>query len=197
VYVSVAVPIPAAGLLTYRVPDEWGAPAVGARVLVPVGARTLTGIVVDRADAPAESITVKALLDVLDSGFFLPPDVVRLAQWVSEYYLSSPGEAMAAAMPPRAEVETERRVRLTDAGRAALEAGHLGRGVRARALRLLADGKLQPIAKLARQLAEAGTRRGAHAIANALAADGLVQIELPLVGRSDGFRTEKVAAVTA
>ncbi|HEX7020544.1 MAG TPA: primosomal protein N' [Gemmatimonadaceae bacterium] len=198
-YVSVAVPIPSLGLLTYRVPDEWGTPVPGARVLVPVGARTVTGIVVDRAEAPHESVSVKPLADVLDGVPFLPPDVVRLARWVAEYYVSSPGEALAAAMPPRAEVETERRVRLTSSGEAALEAGHPDRGVRGRLLRLLAGGKPEPIARLARKLADGSARaaRGTHAVVNALAADGLVEIELPLVGKSDAFRTEKVAAITA
>ena len=41
--VSVAVPVPALDALTYRVPDGLDVPAVGARVLVPLGARRLTG----------------------------------------------------------------------------------------------------------------------------------------------------------
>ncbi len=50
--VSVAVPVPALDLLTYRVPDGLAIPAVGARVLVPLGSRRLTGVVV-HASAPA------------------------------------------------------------------------------------------------------------------------------------------------
>ena len=42
--VSVAVPIPALGLLTYKVPAELPMPVIGARVVVPVGSRTLTGV---------------------------------------------------------------------------------------------------------------------------------------------------------
>lgn len=196
-YVAVAVPIPSVGFLTYRVPEEWGTPPVGARVLVPVGARTLTGIVVDHVGAPDESVSVKPLADILDAAPFLPPDVVRLARWVADYYVSSPGEALSAAMPPRAEVESERRVRLTEPGRAALQEGRLGRGMRGRLLRLLASGKAEPFARLARRLADGGARKGMHALVNALAAERLVEIELPLVGRSDAFRTEKVAAITA
>jgi primosomal protein N' (replication factor Y) len=197
VHVSVAVPIPSVNLLTYSVPDEWGVPPVGARVLVPVGSRTLTGIVVEHASAAAESVSIKPLVDVLDAAPFLPEDVVRLARWVAEYYLSSPGEAVATAMPPRAEVESERRVRLSDAGRDALEAGYVGGATRGRVLRLLAHGKAEPVARIARRLSDAGTARGVHALVNALAADGLVEIERPLVGKSDAFRTERVAALTA
>ncbi len=42
--VSVAVPVPGLGPLTYSVPDGMPAPLVGARVLVPLGTRTVTGI---------------------------------------------------------------------------------------------------------------------------------------------------------
>ena len=45
--ISVAVPVPSLDLLTYRVPDDDAPPSVGARVVVPLGARTVTGIVGD------------------------------------------------------------------------------------------------------------------------------------------------------
>ena len=45
-FVSVAVPVPALDLLTYLVPDGTPAPVVGARVVVPIGSRQVTGIVV-------------------------------------------------------------------------------------------------------------------------------------------------------
>ena len=51
-FVSVAVPVPTLGLLTYRVPDDLDPPAIGARVVVPLGTRTVTGIVVSRDVAP-------------------------------------------------------------------------------------------------------------------------------------------------
>ena len=41
--IRVAVPVPALEALTYHVPDELGDPSIGARVLVPLGNRTLTG----------------------------------------------------------------------------------------------------------------------------------------------------------
>ena len=39
VFIRVAVPVPSLDLLTYRVPDRHAAPAVGARVVVPLGTR--------------------------------------------------------------------------------------------------------------------------------------------------------------
>jgi primosomal protein N' (replication factor Y) len=101
--VRVAVPVPALDSLTYSLPDSLEAPVVGARVLVPLGNRVLTGCVVgsaEPADTPAS--TIKPVIEVLDAEPFLPADVVRLATWVAEYYACGIGSALAAAMPPMA-----------------------------------------------------------------------------------------------
>jgi primosomal protein N' (replication factor Y) len=100
--VSVAVPVPFLDRLTYRVPDHLELPAVGARVRVPVGSRTLTGcLVTQTADAP-DPDAVKDLVEVLDQEPFLPPRIVELCEWVAEYYLAGIGDAIAVAMPPGA-----------------------------------------------------------------------------------------------
>ena len=122
---QIAVPVPQLDALTYSVPDEFSDPALGARVLVPVGKRVLTGVVVDAAvigdpgsgvredlrshsgsiPDPASLTTdpgrVKPIINILDSEPFLPPEVVALAKWVAEYYACGIGEAIATAMPPR------------------------------------------------------------------------------------------------
>jgi len=102
--VSVAVPVPYLDLLTYRVPEPLALPAIGARVRVPIGSRTVTGCVVEHAlngDAPVDGI--RDIGEVLDADPFLPPAVVDLCRWVSEYYLAGIGDAIAAAMPPGAQ----------------------------------------------------------------------------------------------
>jgi primosomal protein N' (replication factor Y) len=119
--IQVAVPVPTLDALTYSVPDGFADPVVGARVLVPLGRRVLTGCVIGpaselrtpgfpapRTPAPPDSRTpdpphlasVKAIVEILDAEAFLPPDIVALATWVSEYYACGLGEALAAAMPP-------------------------------------------------------------------------------------------------
>ncbi len=101
--VRVAVPVPALDSLTYSLPDSLENPVVGARVLVPLGNRVLTGCVVgdaEAADKPASAI--KPIIEVLDAEPFLPADVVRLATWVADYYACGIGSALAAAMPPMA-----------------------------------------------------------------------------------------------
>jgi primosomal protein N' (replication factor Y) len=100
--VSVAVPIPALDLLTYRVPSDQPLPVAGARVIVPLGRRLLTGVVLGAADAPDGAFEVRDVAQVLDTDRFLPADVIELTNWVSDYYLAGPGAALSVAMPPRA-----------------------------------------------------------------------------------------------
>lgn len=129
--IHVAVPVPALGLLTYRVPSDMPVPAVGARVVVPLGSRLLTGIVaaVDAPEPALDGKTVKAIRRTLDAGPFVPADVVELAQWTAEYYAAGPGETIAAALPPqtrgdRADAHKTRRVvSITAAGMGTLDSG--------------------------------------------------------------------------
>ena len=126
--VSVAVPVPALGLLTYRVPPDHAMPVPGARVVVPLGPRKLTGVIVGHISAADTAFKLKDIIQVLDAGAFVPPDVVKLTQWVSEYYLAGPGAALAAALPPYGlsnrvdRFKTVRVVALTEAGMVRLKA---------------------------------------------------------------------------
>jgi primosomal protein N' (replication factor Y) len=122
--VSVAVPIPALGLLTYSVPASLPMPAVGARVIVPVGPRTLTGVMMGEAAAADTAYTIKALKSVLDDRGFVPSDVIKLTEWVSDYYLAGPGATLAAALPPHglsSRVDRFKTVRIVTATAAALD----------------------------------------------------------------------------
>ena len=120
--IQVAVPVPSLDLLTYKVPDGHAVPPAGARVVVPLGSRRLTGIVVGNGNAPTGDFEVRDFQTALDTEPFLPGDVVELAGWVADYYLAGPGAALAIAMPPHALSEradafrTVRRVALTAEG---------------------------------------------------------------------------------
>ena len=99
--ISVAVPVPHLDPLTYLAPDP--APAVGARVRVPLGSRTVTGIVVDVDPRDEDRGDIREVLQVVDDEPFLPPAVVELCRWVSEYYMAGIGDTLAAALPPGAQ----------------------------------------------------------------------------------------------
>ena len=104
--IPVAVPVPFLDLLTYRVPDGWPTPAVGARVRVPVGTRMVTGCVVGGDAALPAGAEPRNLAEILDDEAFVPPGIVDLCRWVAEYYVSGIGDAMSLAMPPRSRAST-------------------------------------------------------------------------------------------
>src|SRR5438045_5418551 len=173
--ISVAVSVPGLGPLTYAVPDGIPDPAVGARVLVPLGHRTVTGICL--GSDPGRSVTKcvndppgsdpshpvaelesgepgsdpdvvapRPVVDVLDDTPFLPPDVIELAAWVADYYACGIGEAIATAVPPRAWIETERHARITELGEGRLL---IERGLRRDVLEKLAGGRVASVEALA------------------------------------------------
>ncbi len=128
--IAVAVPVPTLGLLTYRVPHDIDPPSIGARVVVPLGARSVTGIVVEQNVAgDAGGKEVRAIRRVLDVEPFVPADVVALAAWTAEYYGAGAGETITAVLPPPARGErvdahkTRRIVSLTAAGLELLDTG--------------------------------------------------------------------------
>jgi primosomal protein N' (replication factor Y) len=106
---------------------------------------------------------------------------------VAEYYACGLGEAIAASMPPRAWVESERYARITESGHGRLLTE---RGLRRQVLDRLVDDKPVRIDALAK-------RRGLHAVVIDLERDGLVAITSPLKGRASAFRTVRAAAITA
>jgi primosomal protein N' (replication factor Y) (superfamily II helicase) len=118
--VSVAVPVPFLDLLTYRVPDDLVTPARGARVIVPLGKRRVTGVAVGETEEPglpSSADSIKDIHDIVDDDAFLPDHIVGLALWVAEYYACGAGDAIAAAMPPPRHEKTVRAVSLTAQGR--------------------------------------------------------------------------------
>jgi primosomal protein N' (replication factor Y) len=110
-------------------------PAIGARVRVPIGTRTVTGCVVESPATGTTAADVKDVLEIVDADSFLPPPIVELCQWVAEYYLSGIGDAVAVALPPGAKhkasgFRTRRTATLTSHGRSAAGAPDVDAGIR-------------------------------------------------------------------
>jgi len=163
---------------------------------------------------------LKPLADVIDDEPFLPARVVELAGWLAEYYACGPGEAIAAAMPPFAWIESERAVQITEAGLKALtsresspipgpeseirqglpDAGPSSiRDPRLDLLRALARGKAVPIRVLAQRLsrgAEGTQAPPVRSLVRSLERAGLVETTTALRGRGAAFKTMRVAAIT-
>ena len=98
--VSVAVPVPALDLLTYSLPDALTLPPRGARVVVPLGRRTLTAWPWARQYRQRRMWSCATSSRCSTSIRFFR--LVELAEWVADYYLAGPGATLSAAMPPHA-----------------------------------------------------------------------------------------------
>jgi len=102
-FINVAVPVPGLDLLTYSAGPDGRVPAIGVRVVVPLGSRSVTGIVVGvGGTGGAGDKTIKPIRQILDETAFIPEEVIALARWTAEYYAAGPGEAITAVLPPKA-----------------------------------------------------------------------------------------------
>lgn len=129
-----------------------GAPR-GAGVVVAFGRRLLPGVVLGEG-VPRNGL--RPVLALAGAAPLVPPDVVGLAEWVAAEYLSSVGEALAAAVPwdalwskARLRCEGRMAVNLPAPARVALEGMRRRPVTLAQATRLLASawGSLEPIAQ--------------------------------------------------
>ncbi len=107
---------------TYGVTGE--DPAIGARVLVPFSGQRLMGVVLRvHGDAPADGITVRLVQQVLDDAPLLPDELMRLAEWIAQYYVAPLGEVLRGMLPLQAEVKRTLLYRIADQGRTVLHEG--------------------------------------------------------------------------
>jgi primosomal protein N' (replication factor Y) len=102
--VEVALDVPLDRQFTYALPPLLARDAedvaIGARVLVPFGARKLVGVVVDRLASPPPGLAkLKAVLAVVDRTPVLPAELLGFLREVASYYLSPLGEVLALALP--------------------------------------------------------------------------------------------------
>lgn len=98
---QVAVAGPFAGPLDYLPPQTDGpAPAVGARVRVPLGPRRAIGIIVgvsESSDYPPGRL--RPATRVLDDTPLLDANTLSLAQWAARYYHHPIGDVLAGCLP--------------------------------------------------------------------------------------------------
>lgn len=99
--------------LWYSIPIELESQArVGSRVLVPLGARHKTGVIIEvAAEVPPLTGKLRAIADVLDAEPVFDEAFLRWTKWIATYYLTSWGEVLAAALPEGLKPESRARVR--------------------------------------------------------------------------------------
>ena len=98
--------------LIYRIPAALaGKLAPGTRVLVPLQKRHVTGLVLSLvAESPHSE--VKDLSETLDDQPIVDAELLKLAQWISQYYLVPLGDVVATILPPNSRRESQRLVTL-------------------------------------------------------------------------------------
>ena len=112
-YANVVFDLPFNQRFTYAVPEAFADTVQrGVRVLVPFGPRKTTGYVVEVLDTPPKDVALKSILDVLDTQPLLTDEIIRLCEWISDYYLCGLGEVLRTALPSGLTLERKRVVRL-------------------------------------------------------------------------------------
>lgn len=121
-YAQVTVTLPLSGPYTYVVPDPLRPhAAVGSRVLVPFGRRTVTGYITAFAP-PHKKMRVKEIIDTLDPCPLFTPGMVPLFKWIADYYLAPMGDVIKTALPGGLNVVDQQVAAITDSGKAAHDA---------------------------------------------------------------------------
>lgn len=97
-FIQVAVPAPLRQLFTYT---HIASLDKGVRVVVPFGPRKLVGVVVGTVqEAQVENVEkLKPIEDVIDDKPIIDDVLLKMAQWLWQYYHHAPGEVLHAMLP--------------------------------------------------------------------------------------------------
>lgn len=115
-YIDLLLPLPVAGTYTYGVSEEQAAVVMpGMRVSVQFGKRKIyAGLVMRVHTQKPRDYEVKEILSLIDPEPVILDSQVRLWEWISEYYLCTPGEVYKAALPARMKLSSKSRKMKSD-----------------------------------------------------------------------------------
>jgi primosomal protein N' (replication factor Y) len=109
-FARVAVLSPLKNPLIYRVPYQLQEQTVpGARALIPLGKRKVTGVILELL-SEATAYETKDILEIQDEQPILDRSLLELSQWMCQYYLATIGEVVRTILPPSFKVESRRMV---------------------------------------------------------------------------------------
>ena len=97
---DIILPLAIADVYTYNIPSEIQYPQIGMRVLVPLGKKSIIGIIYRKheGELPA-NVKVRDVLQIVDETPIVTAEQIKLWEWLSSYYMCTLGEVMAAALP--------------------------------------------------------------------------------------------------
>ncbi|MCG9129094.1 primosomal protein N' [Candidatus Poribacteria bacterium] len=113
-YANVAFPIAVNQLFTYSVPEHLDSVVQpGVRILASFHEGSKEGVVIERTDeTDLSSEKVKNISDCLDDVPTFSPEILELTKWMSDYYLTSWGNALFCAVPASIRNQKKQRVHL-------------------------------------------------------------------------------------
>ena len=113
-FVDLIIPLPLPNLYTYSVPNELvDELEVGKRVIVEFGRKKLYScVIINIHDDKPKNYEAKDILDVIDSQPIVNEIQLKLVNWISEYYMCTPGEVMNAALPSGLKLNSESKIQL-------------------------------------------------------------------------------------
>lgn len=101
-YIDVILPLAIRDCYTYSVPDGFSIPAPGTRVIVPLMKKEVRGVVLRVHTEPIDptlTTKIRPISSIADTAPSVSPEQLALWQWMSNYYMCTLGEVMAAALP--------------------------------------------------------------------------------------------------
>jgi len=108
-FANVAFPISGKSVYTYRVPVFLLNKAqIGVRVVAPFGRRALTGFIIELFNEKPTGINLKEILEILDEQQIFSRKDLLFYRWLSEYYMSSLGDALNNSVPSGLSIESQK-----------------------------------------------------------------------------------------
>jgi primosomal protein N' (replication factor Y) len=196
-FCDVALAVPLDMAFTYAIPSGME-PVVGGRVLVPFRQQRMSGIVVELHDRVPD-VKIKKVIETLDLSPVLDEQLLKLGQWIADYYLAPLGEVFRTMLPLSAEFKRTITYRIADKGQMALHlaatAGSSARSQRAPDEQMLEFRVLDYLAEREDSVREASLR-GATRVSKALLS-GMVRkkwiVREDVSAARDAARTIKIA----
>jgi primosomal protein N' (replication factor Y) len=107
-WAEVIMPLALPTTYTYAIPQQFqNKIQTGCRVEVVLGKNKRYAGIVKSITTNAPAYTTKDILNILDDVPMLYPQQLKLWNWISEYYMCSEGEVMAAALPAHFKLSSE------------------------------------------------------------------------------------------
>lgn len=100
---EIALGVPLDKVFSYLLPEGMEATPY-LRVKVPFAGRVMNGIITriypkEEASEELKAIELKTVIGPVDDRVIMTPDLIKTADWMSRYYLHSPGEIFEAMLP--------------------------------------------------------------------------------------------------